>query len=405
MIFAFFISFINKKIGKAFWNRIFVFKKLKKFRKIPGRRSLLIHASSMGEFEHIKPLIRKLKETYPHSSVIVTFFSPSGYENIKKFEGVDFFIYLPFDISFTMRKFYNKVRPDALIIAKYDIWPNMVWEASKLQIPIFIINASLSKESGRFKGISGFLHREIYKNITELWVSSEKDLERFNKLAKNVRISVTGDTKFDQVLWRKENAVRSEILDEKILVGKKVFIAGSIWPQDWNVLLPVFDKLMTKHDDLFVILVPHEPTEDHILELKEKITFPNIRFSRLGEYKNERYIIVNRIGVLASMYSKADFAYVGGSFKQNIHNVLEPAVFGIPVFYGPVHKNSFEAVELNQEGGSIVIENSDEFYERFDNILSSKEEYEKFCDISAHYTGKNKGATERVIYRLKEYLS
>ena len=399
------LSFLSTKVQIAFFKRYSIFSDIRSFTKTPGQRSILIHAASMGEFEHIKPLIGKLKETYPHSKITVTFFSPSGFNNVKSFKGVNQFLYLPFDFPWVMKRFYKIIRPDALIIAKYDLWPNMVWQASKLEIPIFIVNAALAKNSNRFKGLSYLIHREIYKHLTEIWISSEEDSSRFSSLAQDVKISITGDTKFDQVIWRRENAKRNEIIDDSIIKNKRVFIAGSIWPQDWDVLIPAFDKLIKTYDDLIIILVPHEPTDSHIEEIESKLEHTSIRFSRVSKYKNEKFIVVNRIGVLASMYAKANFAYVGGSFKQNIHNVLEPAVFGIPVFYGPVHKNSFEAVELNNAGGSIVVDSTEEFIIRFEKILKSEDEYKSYCNIANLYTIENKGASDKVIYRLKEYLS
>lgn len=399
------LSLFSSKIRKAFFKRYQIFSDLRFFSKTPGQRSILIHAASMGEFEHIKPLIGKLKETYPHSKITITFFSPSGYNNVKEFKGVDQFLYLPFDFPWIMKRFYKIIRPDALIIAKYDLWPNMIWQASKLEIPVFIVNAALAKNSNRFKGVSYLIHREIYKHLTEIWISSEDDSNRFSRLAKDVSITITGDTKFDQVIWRRENAKRNEIIDESIITNKHVFIAGSIWPQDWDVLLPAFDTLIDSYENLIIVLVPHEPTDTHLEDIESKLNHSSIRFSRVSKYKNEKFIIVNRIGVLASMYAKADFAYVGGSFKQNIHNVLEPAVFGIPVFYGPVHKNSFEAVELNNAGGSIVVDSTEQFKERFEKMLKSEDEYKSYCNIANHYTLENKGASDKVIYRLKQYLS
>ena len=400
-----FFAPILKNLRKPYRERFQVFKKLKSYIKLPGRRSILVHASSMGEFEHIKPLLGKLKSIYPNSKCVVTFFSPSGYNHVKSFKGVDLFLYLPFDFSFVMKRFYKIVRPDALIIAKYDLWPNMIWEAEKQEIPVFIVNGALTSQSNRFKGFSGVFHKEIYKHLTEVWVSSESDVERFQQLAPNVKISITGDTKFDQVIWRRENSKRSTVLNEKVVKNKKVFIAGSIWPEDWNVLIPAFNKLLAEYKDLVVILVPHEPTEEHLSDLESNLTHSSIRFSRIDQYKNESFIIINRIGILASLYQKGDFAYVGGSFKQNIHNVLEPAVFGIPVFYGPVHRNSFEEVELQEVGGSIVIENENEFYNAFKEVYSSQKNYKELCQIANIYTHQNQGATDKVLYRLKQYLS
>ncbi|MCB0278916.1 MAG: hypothetical protein KDD94_05410, partial [Calditrichaeota bacterium] len=331
--------------------------------------------------------------------------SPSGYENVKSYNGVDLFLYLPFDFPFVMRRFLSIIRPDAYIIAKYDIWPNAVWQAYRMQIPVFVVNASLPEKSRRIRGLSLYFNRQVYNDLTEIWVSSFKDSDRFKKLSRNAEITVTGDTKFDQVLRRKANIDRNKIISNQIIKNKRVFIAGSIWPEDWNVLIPVFDEVLNENPDLIVILVPHEPTDHYIEEIEAKIGHQGIRYSRVSNYSDERYIIVNRIGVLASLYSKADFAYVGGSFKQNVHNVMEPAVFGIPVFYGPVHKNSFEAVELNETGASIVVESETDFRRELNRVLLSPESHEEISRLAQHYIANNAGATERIVDKLKSYLS
>ena len=314
-------------------------------------------------------------------------------------------MYSPFDFPWVLKRFYSIIRPDVYIIAKYDIWPNAVWEAYKLQVPVFIVNASLGQDSKRLKGLSFYFTKEVYKHLTEIWVSSFDDTERFRKLASNADIIVTGDTKFDQVLWRKENVDRNRIIDEKVIKNKRVFIAGSIWPEDWDIIIPIFNKLLDEIQDLIVILVPHEPTDPLLEDIETKIKFPSIRYSRVNGYTEERYIVVNRIGVLASLYSKADFAYVGGSFKQNIHNVMEPAVFGIPVFYGPVHKNSFEAVELNSIGASIVVQDEFEFEMNLRSVINSEDKRKEYSEKATLYVHKNSGATDRIVQKLKSYLS
>jgi 3-deoxy-D-manno-octulosonic-acid transferase len=171
------------------------------------------------------------------------------------------------------------------------------------------------------------------------------------------------------------------------------------------VIIPVLNKLMAEFSDLICMLVPHEPTDIAIEEIEQKLEFPNIRYSRMSTYKSERCIVVNRIGVLASLYAKAHFAYVGGSFKQNVHNVMEPAVFGIPVFYGPVHKKSFEAVELSDAGGSIVIENAVEFEAMMRLMLTSDEAYKRYSETASKYVQTRSGATTLVVDKLTQYLS
>lgn len=398
-------SLFSGKIRRAIINRYRTASHFKSYQKIPGRRTIWFHAASMGEFEHIKPVLKRCKETFPHCTIFVTFFSPSGYTNVKSHEHVDYILYLPFDFTWVMRRFIRQIAPDAFIFAKYDIWPNAVWQSVKLNVPVFVVNASLGEKSSRYKGLSRSFNRSVFKHINEIWVSSPADMERFKQLTKNTDITMTGDTKFDQVLWREQNVKRNQIIDDRIIAGKRVFIAGSIWPNDWNVIIPVFDDLLDRFQDLVVILVPHEPTDHHIIELEEKVGFPSVRYSRVDKYVDERYIIVNRVGVLASLYGRADFAYVGGSFKQNVHNVMEPAVFGIPVFYGPVHENSFEAVELKEVGGSIVVHDATEFKRNALLVLQSDQDYREYSETAKHYVKVNSGATDVVITKLTQYLA
>lgn len=398
-------ALFSSKVRKAVIMRHSIMSELKQSKKIYGRRTVWFHAASMGEFEHIKPVIERIKSSFPHSTIYVTFFSPSGFNNVKKHEGVDRFFYLPFDFPRTMKKFITAIQPDVFIIAKYDVWPNAVWQAKNLDIPVFVINASLGKKSKRHKGVSGALNKAVFKEITEIWVSAEEDAKRFEKVAKYTDIVHTGDTKFDQVLWRKQNSKRNKQIAEKVIKNKRVFIAGSIWPNDWNVVIPVLNRLLEKHSDLICILVPHEPTEEHLLEIEAKLEHKHLRYSRVASYVDERFIVVNRVGVLASLYAIADFAYVGGSFKQNVHNVMEPAVFGIPVFYGPVHKNSFEAVELSDVGGSIVIDNEGDFERMMLLMLHSEKDYKEYSETASHYVHINSGATTLVVDKLIQYLS
>ena len=398
-------ALLSKKIRDAIRQRYRTVAHLDGYKKTPGRRTIWFHAASMGEFEHIKPVLKRCKETFPHCTIIVTFFSPSGYTNVKSHEHVDHILYLPFDFPGTMRRFIKRISPDAFIFAKYDIWPNAVWQSVNMSVPVFVVNASLGEKSSRYRGISRSFNQSIFKHINEIWVSSPEDMERFKRLTKNTDITITGDTKFDQVIWREQNVKRNQIIDDKIITDKRVFVAGSIWPNDWNVIIPAFDELLERYDDLIIILVPHEPTDQHIVELEEKVGFPSIRYSRVDKYLDERYIIVNRVGVLASLYGKANFAYVGGSFKQNVHNVMEPAVFGIPVFYGPVHENSFEAVELRSVGGSIVVHNSSDFLRNSMLVLQSDREYKEYSETARHYVKVNSGATDVVMDKLAQYLA
>ncbi|MFQ5584834.1 MAG: 3-deoxy-D-manno-octulosonic acid transferase, partial [Calditrichia bacterium] len=321
----------------------------------------LIHCASMGEFEHIKPFIRQLKQRLPHSRIVVMFFSPSGFGNVKGFPGVALFIYSPFDWWFPVVRLFKTLHPSAFIIAKHDVWPNQVWAAHRLGIPVFLINASLHGTSSRLKPFGRLIQRNIYKYITKIIAISAEDKENFRQLAPPERIIVAGDTKYEQVIYRMEESRRKKILPGEIYRGKTVLVAGSIWPEDEAVLIPALKIIKEKFTNSLFILCPHEPTPAHLEQLRDKILpLRSCLYSSIEKYSGEPIIVIDRIGLLANLYSLADVAYVGGSFKQNIHNVLEAAVYGIPVLFGPVNQNSREAQLLKEHGGAREVKGVEE---------------------------------------------
>ncbi|MBD3225657.1 MAG: hypothetical protein GF313_13090, partial [Caldithrix sp.] len=360
---------------------------------------IVIHAASMGEFEHIKPLVIKLSEfeKYP---VIVTFFSPSAYEHVKRFSGVDLIVYLPFDFAFTWKRFYKHLSPKALIISKHDAWPNQVWEAKKHNLPVYLVNASLNDQSSRIRWPARFLFNSIYSSVTQICTISNEDRQTFEKYFNNIRVDYVGDTKFDQVLIRKERALRQEpLLPEYWQSASRVILLGSVWKEDGDHIFPAVSEVLENHEDIKCIIVPHQPEEAFVQQIKSQFnTCKPVRFTELNQGSAEnRVMIVDKIGVLADLYQYAFLAYVGGSFRQGIHNVMEPAVYGIPVLFGPVHLNSFEAKQLVLRKGALVVSSTDDTFKILQRFITNRDAQKKVGKKAYEFAKENTGATEKIV--------
>lgn len=403
-------ALFNSKYRRGVIGRYRSFSKTAEFLKTfdkSGHDIFLIHCSSMGEFEHIKPFLRELKERLPGSKAVVMFFSPSGYENVKSAPGVDLFIYAPFDGWFIVRKLFKTLRPRALVIAKYDVWPNQVWAAQSLGIPRFLINATLYSASGRLHPVARRFLRAIYRRLDLILTISEKDKENYRKLSSPEKIVVVGDTKYDQVMFRSEESRKKTVLPDIVRAGKTIFVAGSTWREDEEQLIPAIRKIAAQQQGNFLaIFCPHEPTPDHIRELSEAVhPLKSCLYSRLEEYTGEPVIIIDRVGLLANLYSAAQAAYVGGGFKQNVHNVLEPAVYGIPVLFGPVNRNSHEAQLLKQAGGGIEVQSGKEIESELKKIFEDEAYRAGVSAAAKNLVEENRGATARTVCEILTFLN
>ena len=388
----------NKKVRKALLKRYHILAEIKRWYLEDSKKKnvVLLHSSSMGEFEHIKPLIQRLKKNY-NPKIIVTFFSPSGYENVKSYPGVNLFLYSPIDFVFVWKKIYKLLKPSLVIISKHDVWPNQIWTAEKMSIPVYLVNASLSKKSSRGRPAVRFFLRYVYRSLTNIYAVSKEDETRFKEFFPKCSVSFAGDTKFDQVLIRKEMSADKKLLPKSWFKNSFVLLLGSVWPEDTKHLLPAMNGLLERNIDLKIILVPHDPNEKYIEELYQHFEHGSAAlFTKNEPLKEQHVLIVDTIGILADLYKYADAAYVGGSFKQGIHNVMEPAVYGIPVLYGPHHKNSFEAVQLNQAGGGIVVTNHDEITQVLSDLIDDSQKTDEAGRKAEEYTRQHCGATDKL---------
>jgi len=365
--------------------------------KDESKKYVLFHAASMGEFEHIKPLLFNLKEKYNTINVL-TFFSPSGYKHVKDTPGLDYYLYMPFDFSSHWEKLYKILNPRMLIISKHDVWPMQVWQAKKMDIPIYLVNASLPERSSRTRPFIKSFLKHVYRDFDNIFTISEEDGKRFSEHYPRCSVQVMGDTKYDQVMLRKSEALKKEILPESWYTNKWIFLAGSIWPEGEKVLMPGLIELIENNENVNLMIVPHEPTEKFIGGFEEKLSQWGVkRFTKLSGEFNERVLVVDTIGQLADLYQYASAAFVGGSFKQGVHNVMEPAIYAIPVLFGPVHKNSYEAVNLAKCEGGIVFENESQAKDILNTLISDESFRQRTGKKALEMAQNNIGATEKIL--------
>lgn len=399
------ISIFNPKVRKALYERYRIFDRVSEWaEQTNSEKTVLIHAASMGEFEHIKPVIKEVSVAFK-AEVVVTFFSPSAYENVKRYKGVDLFLYAPFDFAIFWRKLYRIIKPRVIVISKHDAWPNQVWTAQKLDIPVFLVNASLHEHSSRLNPLVRPALTYVYRAIDHIFTISDQDRYRFERYFNTKNVRTIGDTKFDQVLIRKEQSYKQKLIEENWLNGKICLLFGSVWPEDSRHIVPALETILINHSQLRVILVPHQPHPEYIHKLKTSLqNFGVLLLSEKGHPGSQRVLLVDRIGVLADLYRYAQIAYVGGSFHQGIHNVLEAAIYEIPVLYGPVYKNSLEAIRLNEAGGSKVVHNKEELSRILSLLITDNKLRKEIGAKAGHFARSHTGATGKLKEEFRPFL-
>lgn len=385
-------KFNNKKATLFLSGRENVFALLEQ-KRLPGEHYIWFHAASLGEFEQGRPIIESLKNTHPEYKILLTFFSPSGYEVRKDYQGADIICYLPMDMSWNVKRFLDIVQPDCAIFIKYEFWMNYLLELKKRQIKTYIVSAIFRESQLFFRSYGGF-YRRLLKSFTHLFVQNDESVRLLHSIGFD-NVTKVGDTRFDRVA---DIAAKSKDLPivQAFKSDAKVLIAGSSWPNDENILLPYFNQNLS----LKLIIAPHEIDEGHLQSIISQLKRPYIRYSQatIENVKEADCLIIDCFGLLSSIYRYGEIAYVGGGFGVGIHNILEAAVYGIPVIFGPNFRKFQEAVDLQQKGGAFVIEN----YESFSQIMSEFLEensslYSSACKVSNDYSQANKGATSKVV--------
>ncbi|HSP89182.1 MAG TPA: glycosyltransferase N-terminal domain-containing protein [Ignavibacteriaceae bacterium] len=403
-----FLGLFNSKVRRGLKGRKRIFENiiidaasLNKSKKL-----VWFHSSSLGEFEQAKPIIEEIKKR-DDINILVTFFSPSGYENSKKYPYADLVSYIPFDTASKAENFINLVKPDLAVIMRYDIWPNHIWKMKKANIPTLLVDATMKENSLRKIPLIKSFHENLFKNITRILTVSENDAKGFKEFGcTEKQLTVVGDTRFDRVHQKSLKAGSSKLIRDDLLTNKKIIVAGSTWSTDEDVLLPAFVKISRYIKDVILIIAPHEPTLLHIENIENELYkySKTIRFSHLQNYKDEKVIIVDSIGILMTLYSYADVAFVGGGFKYNVHNVLEAAVYGVPVLFGPKIENSQEAKELLKRGGGIIVRDKKETYRQLRSLFSDDKLRKDKSDISFNYVNESLDATSKIVNEIYKII-
>ncbi|NPA35705.1 MAG: 3-deoxy-D-manno-octulosonic acid transferase [Chlorobi bacterium] len=350
-----------------------------------------IHAASLGEFEQGRPVIEAIKKHLPEKKILLTFFSPSGYEVRKDYEFADYVVYLPADTRQNAIRFINAVKPEMAFFVKYEFWYHFITQLSKKDIPVYGISVLFRKDQPFFKWYGG-LFRKMLKAFTHLYVQDESSA----KLLDGIGISnytVAGDTRFDRVREIAESASDIDIA-EKFAGGSRTIVAGSTWPPDEKILL----KYINETEEVKLIIAPHEIDESHIKQIETALKVPYFRItSPPDDVESRRVMIVDTIGMLAAIYRYGQIAYVGGGFTSGIHNTLEPATYGMPVIFGPDYKKYKEACDLVELGGGFEVKDYREFRQLVSKMWSDDEFLEKSSKASGEYVAGMCGATAKIM--------
>ena len=396
------LQFKNEKIKRGIEGRKNMFSLLQKQMSFLNKseKIILFHSSSLGEFEQAKPIIKLLKKKIPNLNIVVSFFSPSGFENVKK-NDFDFKTYLPFDTKNNAKNFLDILNPNIVIFLTYDIWPNLVWELKRRNTNMVVINSRLRQKNFFAK----LFYKIVFNELNFIYTISEYTKNDFveNKIL-FPKIYTVGDTRFDQIKLRSESD--SQIISSKIIEQKNILTIGSSYEKDEKIVLNPILKLSNEIENFLCFIVPHEPTQKNIFRIEKFFSQKKntIRVSKLEKYNGEKIIIVDSIGILFSLYKFSNLVFIGGSFKKNIHNVVEPAIFSCPIICGPKFQNSIEAIDLVSLKGIIVVRNEDEFYNYSKSILLNRNLQNEIGKISKNYVEEKLGATKIILEKITELL-
>ena len=404
LITTFFLSIValfNKKMKLFIDGRATTFDKLSVLNA--DDKVIWFHAASLGEFEQGRPIIEKLRQDFPFYKIVLTFFSPSGYEVRKDYEGADVVCYLPMDSMSNVKRFLDLVNPTMAIFIKYEFWPNYLKELQKRDISTLLVSGIFRENQIFFKPLGGFM-RKALKAFDHFFVQDETSKKLLTSIHYN-NVSVSGDTRFDRVY---EILQQDNELDyiTKFKNNTYTVVAGSTWKEDEAFLVDYINNSSSEEEKF--IIAPHNMNTTDIDALKKSILKKTLLYSeKEGKILSDfNVFIVDTIGVLTKIYSVADAAYVGGGLTKNgVHNILEPATFGVPIVIGPAYKKYKEVVDLVALKGCKVIANQNEFSAIFTILKSSKDYREKLGIINQSFIKNNIGATEATMKYINSQLN
>lgn len=355
------------------------------------------HCASLGEFEQGRPIIEKFKSQFTNHKVVLTFFSPSGYEVRKNYEQADYIFYLPWDSKSNARKFIDIVKPEIALFVKYEYWHFFIEGLKNKNIPIISTSSIFRPDQIYFKPY-GWFYLNILKNVTYFFAQNRATKLLLEKNGIN-QVSISGDTRFDRVASIAKNKKELPLV-QKFKDEKKIMVVGSCWPEDLDVLLPFINA-----SDMKFIIAPHEIEGSTISRLEKECMRETIRYSNLeAAIGNEDVLLVDNIGLLSSLYAYGEYAYVGGAFGAGLHNILEAATYGVPIFFGNKNYKKFnEAVELINLGGAVAVGSYTELRDQF-SVFMEDTSLQIAGQVNMDYVKDNTGATEKIFEYCKELI-
>ena len=362
----------------------------------PYDKHIWVHAASLGEFEQGRPLIERIRKDYPKYKIVLTFFSPSGYEVRKDYKGADYVCYLPFDTPDNAMMFVQIVKPVVAYFIKYEFWRNYLRELHKNDVPAYSIS-SIFRPNQIFFRWYGKSYREVLHCFDHFFVQNEESKKLL--FSAGVTFStVVGDTRFDRVLDIRAEAQPLPLV-ERFKGDALTLVAGSSWGPDEDIIISYFNA----HPEMKLVIAPHVVSDSHLKEIESKLKRPFVRYTQATEESVQQAdcLIIDCYGLLSSIYRYGEISYVGGGFGVGIHNVLEAAVYGIPVIFGPKNKKFREARHLLEQKGGFEIRNSQDFETLMNRFLSDKAYLQTSGKAAGDYVKNNSGALEKIMEYMK----
>ena len=384
-------SRFNEKVRKMWRGEREAFKILRE-KVDPNAKYVWFHAASLGEFEQGRPLMEQLRQDHPEYKILLTFFSPSGYEVRKNYEGADIITYLPLDTITNARRFLRTVRPVMAFFIKYEFWYNYLHILKHRNIPVYSVSSIFRPDQVFFKWY-GRQYGRVLNCFTHFFVQNTISKELLAKIG-ITNVTIVGDTRFDRVLQIKEAARQLPVV-EAFKQDYKVFVAGSSWPPDEEIFIRYFNE----HKDWKLIIAPHVIGDDHLEQIEKLLAGRKIvryKDAKEDDVKAADVLIINCYGLLSSIYHYGDVAYVGGGFGVGIHNLLEAAVWDVPVFFGPNNQKFQEAQGLKKNGG-FEIHDYEEFERQMSRLASDAQYLKEQGQLAGQFVKGQAGATAKVL--------